>query len=125
MSKKLRAIVPMEWFPQITEILTEQIQIIANAGGDPDDEMEQYVATLESKLWSPHAKDTLYRKVRTDVVMREVAVLAAHLNLQSELFSKTVITAQSLRSMRKSFFRRRGGGGEFLRNLLLHNVQAH
>ena len=56
--------------------------------------------------------------------MQEVAVLAAWLNLQSELFSQNVITKESLKSIRESLFRREGGGGEFLRNLLLHNVLA-
>ena len=98
------------------------MRTIAGEGCKLDETMETHVATMESGKWTPHAQSTLIEKIREDVVMKEVVELAAWLNLQSELFSQTVMTKESLKSMRESLFRREGPGWEFLRNLLLHNV---
>ena len=53
--------------------------------------------------------------------MKEVILLAAYLNRQSEYFSLTLMTNESLKSLRTFLFTKECPGGEFLRNIMLHN----
>ena len=115
-SLKLRAILPIEWFPRIARILVEQMQSTAGEDGKQDETMESHVATIESEKWTPGAQNTVREKIREEVVMKEVIELAAWLNLQSEYFSLTEMTNESIKSLRESLLRREGPGGEFLRN---------
>ena len=49
--------------------------------------------------------------------------MAAYINNQIEDFSKSPLTKESVKSMRTMLFSKDGQGGNYLKNIILHNVR--
>ena len=49
--------------------------------------------------------------------------MAAYINNQVEDFSKSPLTKESVKSMRRMLFSKDGAGGSYLKSLIRHNVR--
>ena len=104
MHLQLRSILPIEWFPAIARIIVEQMRANANEGTKVETKMETYAAAKDEENLTPGARHSLQEKIREEAVMKDVILLAAHLNRQSENFSSTQMTNENMRSLRTYLF---------------------
>ena len=113
--------IPIEWFPTIARIIVEQMRVNTTDAT----KMDAFAAAKDDETWIPGSHQSLHEQIKEEDLMLEVVLMAAHFNKQSENFSSTPMTKESMRSMRATLFTKEGPGGNFLRCIMLHNVQAH
>ena len=114
----LRSLIPMEWFPTIAQIISEQLKLNNTDGAKTDSFM-----TNSEDHWTPGSLQRVDDHIKEIEIIREVALMAAYINNQVEDFSKSPLTKESVKSMRTMLFSKNGPGGSYLKNLILHNVR--
>ena len=92
----LGSMLPVEWFPTITQIILEQLK----QANIREDKTHSFSTGNES--WSPFSlqkvEDHIQDPLKESAILREVAIMAAFLHKQGEDFGNRPFTHESIKS---------------------------
>ena len=87
---------PVEWFPTITQIIIEQLK----QSNIMEDKTHSFITGSES--WSPYSlqkvEDHIQDPRKESEILSKVAIMAAFLNDQGKEFGNRPITQESIKS---------------------------